>query len=180
MATYWRVGRHILAASSFCACGLSQDIGAGEPENTGAIPPIFSRTMTDRASTSPGDGAPAAPAPLGNSTSPMFELISEGLPKFNPKPAENEADQAGSLSTLEQSVPVQMDPFTVFDARILGLEKPHENLLEKIIGTEPVYRHVGDRLTSELTFVDLAKEYNWKPFSIEPPPAVSVRFTVSW
>jgi len=180
MATSWKVGRHILVASSFCACGLSQNIGAEELKDAGAIPPIFSRPVTERAATSPAAGTLAAPNPRRESTSPILELISEGLPKFNPRLAENDADQAGSLSSLEPSVPVLMDPFTVFDARVLELEKPHENPLERIIGTEPVYRHVGDRLTSELTFVDLARASNWRPFSLEPPPAVSLRFTVSW
>jgi hypothetical protein len=183
MAMSWRVGRHILVASSFCAGGLSQSIGAEEPKDAGAIPPIFSRPVAERAATSSEADTLAAPTPRRESTLPMLDLISEGLPKFNPKVADNDADQPGSLSSLGQSVPVLMDPFTVFDARVLELEKPHENLLERIDGTEPVYRHVGDRLTSELTFVDLAKASNWRPFSMEPSaarPAVSLRFTVSW
>jgi hypothetical protein len=110
----------------------------------------------------------------------MLELISEGLPKFDPKLAESDADQTGSLSSLEQSVPMVMDPFTVFEARVLDLEKPHENLLEKVEGTDPLYHRVGDSFTSELTFVDLGKASNWTPFSLQPPPAVSLRFTVSW
>lgn len=183
MATSWRVGRQILVASSFCACGMSQNLGAEEPTDTSAIPPIFSHTMPEIAASPPGAVAPAALTPQTGSSSPMLELISEGLPKFDPRLAENGADQAGNLSDLNQSVAVQMDPFTVFDTRVLELEKPRENLLERINGTEPVYRHIGDKLTSELTFVTLAKAYNWEPFSIEPSaarPAVTVRFTVSW
>jgi hypothetical protein len=110
----------------------------------------------------------------------MSRLIAEGLPKYESRTSDQGTGQSANPPILGQSVPVLMEPFTVFDTRVLDLEKPHENLLERINGTEPVYRHVGDRLTSELTFVDLAKASNWRPFSLEPPPAVSLRFTVSW
>jgi hypothetical protein len=120
------------------------------------------------------------PAPQHESTSGMRQLIAEGLPKYDSRNPEQGADQAANLSTPGQSGPVLMEPFTVFDTRVLDLEKPHENILGGIEGTEPVYRRIGDRLTSELTFVDLAKASNWRPFSLEPPPAVSLRFTVSW
>lgn len=110
----------------------------------------------------------------------MSRLIAEGLPKYDSRTSDHVADQAANPSTPGQSVPVLMEPFTVFDTRVLDLEKPHENLLQTVIGTDPAYRNVGDRLTSELTFVDLAKASNWTPFSLQPPPAVSLRFTVSW
>jgi hypothetical protein len=110
----------------------------------------------------------------------MSRLIAEGLPRYDSRTSDQGTDQAANPSTLGQSGPMLMEPFTVFDTRVLDLEKPHENLLETIEGTDPVNRRVGDRLTSELTFVDLAKASNWRPFSLEPPPAVSLRFTVSW
>jgi hypothetical protein len=31
-----------------------------------------------------------------------------------------------------------------------------------------------------MTFVDLGQASNWRPFSLEPPPAVTLRFTLSW
>jgi hypothetical protein len=106
----------------------------------------------------------------------MRQLIAQGLPKFDSRIS----DQPANKPTPGPSAPLLMEPFTVFDTRVLDLEKPHENLLETIIGTDPVFRHVGDRLTSELTFVDLAKASNWTPFSLQPPQAVGLRFTVSW
>lgn len=110
----------------------------------------------------------------------MLQQISDGLPKFDSRMAQKDSGQADNSAAPEQSRPVLMEPFKVFDARVLELKRPHENLLEKLNSMEPVFRHVGKTMTSELTFVDLAKASNWGPFSVEPPPAVSLRFTLSW
>jgi hypothetical protein len=145
-----------------------------------STPPIFAHPIAENPDSSQMPDTLVGPAPQHELISGMRQFIAEGLPKYDSKTSDQGADKASNPPTPGQSVPLLMEPFTVFDTRILDLEKPHENLLGTIEGTEPVYRRVGDRLTSELTFVDLAKASNWRPFSLEPPPAVSLRFTVSW
>ena len=73
-----------------------------------------------------------------------------------------------------------METFTEVDTRLPEFNKPRESELEKIIRTGSVFRYNGETFSSEMTFLDLAEQYHWKPFSIQPPPAISIRFTLSW
>lgn len=180
MTTNWRFGRNILFAGSLCACGFSLDAGAEESKDAGAIPPIFSQTARPKGPAQVGETAIAAPAPRAESTEATLRAISEGLPGFDSKLALDEANQAEAPSGPGLTTPLLMKPFTVYDGRVLELRKPHETLLERINATEPMFHFTGKKLSSELTFVDLALASNWRPFSIDPPPAMSVRFTISW
>ncbi len=177
MPTHWRLRRNALVALSLCASGLSSDVPAEEAKETGDIPPIFARREAENPLPRQVADAQAAPAPRSESTPALLQEISEGLPKFDSKLAQADPDQT---SALEQSSPVLMEPFNVFDARILQLRRPNESLLEKLNSMEPLYRHAGKNMTSELTFVDLAKASNWGPFSVQAPLAMSLRFTLSW
>jgi hypothetical protein len=173
MQTYWRLGLRILAAASSLACGLPPLLRAEDTKAAGDIPPIFSQTAAVNQAPPVLADLPAAPAPQREPATAMVQLISEGLPKFDARMAGQDAGQ-------EQSTPVLMDPFNVFDSRVVELTRPRESLLDKLNSTDPVYRYAGKAMTSELTFVDLGTASNWRPFSIDPPPAISLRFTLSW
>lgn len=174
---HWRLRRNALVALSLCAGGLSSDGSAEEAKETGAIPPIFARREAENPLPQQADGAQAAPAPRSEATEAQLQQISEGLPKFDSRLTQKDSDEP---SAPEQSSPVLMEPFNVFDARTLQLRRPNDSLLEKLNSTDPVFRHIGKTMTSELTFVDLAKASNWGPFSVQAPLAVSLRFTLSW
>jgi|HubBroStandDraft_2_1064218.scaffolds.fasta_scaffold192891_2 hypothetical protein len=180
MATHWRKGRNWVAALSILAGGFPVRLAAEKPGDDAAIPPIFAVPAAEAAPAPQAADLVSSPAGRGESTDATLQLISEGLPKFDPRLAAQASGPGDDTSAAAQSAPIFMKPFTVFDAPILELTKPQEDLLARIEGTEPLFRAVGKNMTSELTFVDLAKAYNWRPFSVDPPPAVSVRFTISW
>jgi hypothetical protein len=171
MATNSRISRCILAGGFFSAWALSPCAGADDPPT----PPIFTHPIALDAVPQTRIDAAAAPAPSSGPVDPLFQLVAEGLPKFDPSLAGQPA-----ASATGQSAPVIMEPFSVFDTRVLGLERPRDNLLGKIEGMQPLFRYAGKRISSEMTFVDLAQASNWRPFSLEPPPAVTLRFTLSW
>jgi hypothetical protein len=167
-----RISRYLLAGGLFGSWALSPCDGADDPDTT---PPIFTHPISFDALPQPGTIVPEAPAPSPGSADPVFQLVAEGLPKFDPSLAGQ-----GASSATSQSAPVVMEPFSVFDTRVLELERPRGSLLEKIEGTQPLFRYAGKRISSEMTFVDLAQASNWRPFSLEPPPAITLRFTLSW
>jgi hypothetical protein len=181
MTTYTKIGRGIFVASSLWACGLSLIVWAGESkESPAGVPPIFAPPVAGD-KTSPSAASAPTPVPPGSpSTETIHRQVSEGLPKFDSKGAGPEGSVPDSTAIAGAAAPIQMDRFTVYDARVLELMKPSESLLERISRAEPLFRYKGKKYTSELTFVDLASASNWKPFSIDPPPAVSLRFTISW
>jgi hypothetical protein len=171
MATNSRISRYLLAGGLFGSWALSPCCGADDP----GTPPIFTHPISFDAVPQPGAVVQEAPAPSPGSADPVFQLDAEGLPKFDPGLAGQ-----GASSATSQSAPVVMEPFSVFDTRVLELERPRESLLRKIEGTDPLFRYAGKKFTSQMTFVDLALASNWRPFSLEPPPAVTLRFTLSW
>jgi hypothetical protein len=156
------------------------DVAAEDETETGGIPPIFARKEAQNLPPQPAASAQADPSPRSESTAALLQQISEGLPKLDSRLAQKDSDPAASQAAPEQSTPVLMEPFSVFDERILELRRPNESLLERVNSTKPVFRHVGKSMTSELTFVDLARASNWGPFSVQAPLAVSLRFTLSW
>ncbi len=171
MATYSRTFRCILAGGVFCAWALLPCAGA---DDTGT-PPIFTHPMAPDAVPEPWADAPEAPARPAGSTDSVLQLVAQGLPRFDPSLAGQ-----GAAPAAGDPAPVVMEPFSVFDTRVLELERPRGSLLGRIEGTDPLFRYSGKKFTSQLTLVDLALASNWRPFSLEPPPAVSLRFTLSW
>lgn len=110
----------------------------------------------------------------------MSQKIAEALSKFDPTIAGRDVLYSDKTPALDGSKPVLMETFTVFDTRLPEFSELHESELEKVLKTGSVFRHDGKTFSSELTFLDLAEQYHWKAFSLQPPPAISIRFTISW
>jgi hypothetical protein len=165
--------------SAFVA-GISDVAGAEELKDTEARPPIFAHPLSKKPDPAPKPSAAAPAASNPESAPAMSRLISDGLPKFDSKLMDDAPGPNGNSPAAGLTEPVLMEPFTVFDERVRDLVAPQESLMEKVSGTDPLLRHVGRRLTTELSFVNLDVAYNWKPFEPLPPPAVTLRLTISW
>lgn len=169
-----------MAAFSLCACGISSTAAAGESKDSGGAPSIFSVSSKRASSPDPAPRAPAAADRMSGATDTLLQKIADGLPKFDAKVALNDATSPDKPPAPDDAKPVLMEPFTVFDTRLPELGKPHGSQLERILETGSVFRYDGRKLSSELTLLDLATQSNWKPFTIQPPPAASIRLTLSW
>ena len=174
------LGRHVLPAVSLFACAVPSHAGAGESGDASVVPPVFSDSMREAARPAPIGKTVVMPAPASRQTGTISRTISDGFPRFDAKLPEDFAIPSGILPAGDPSKPVLMEPYTVFDARLPEFSKPDQNLLEKVFETGSVFRHDGKKLSSELTFLDLGVQSNWKAPSRHPPPAITLRFTLSW
>lgn len=180
MTTNWSFGRRMVVIASLCGYGQSPSVCAEETKDPDGPPPIFSLSSSGGRSSAP-EAKALAPATHGRGTpDAMFLRILEGLPRFVAGTPGRDASPGESPSASAVGMPVLMEPFTVRGARLPQMEEPRGSRFERMIDTGSVSRRKGREFSSELTFLDLARESNWEPFSLQPPQAATLRLTFSW